>query len=57
MEGPGCLVGLSGTAQVRSDAGVVELRKASAVVVPAGAQVTVEADGGAVSFARCMAPR
>ena len=57
MDGPGCLVGLAGMAQVRSDAGVVELVKASAVVVPAGTQVTVAAAGGAVSFARCMAPR
>ncbi len=57
MDGPGCLVGLAGTAEVRSEAGVVELRKASAVVVPAGTEVTVRATQGAVSFARCMAPR
>ena len=57
MDGPGCLVGLEGTARIQSEAGDVELRKASAVVVPAGTQVVVEAEGGAVSFARCMAPR
>ena len=57
MDGPGCLVGLSGTAQIESGAGAVELRKASAVVVPAGTQVMVKAEGSAVSFARCMAPR
>ncbi len=57
MEGPGCLVGLSGTARIQSGAGEVELLRASAVVVPAGTQVTVEAVDGVVSFARCMAPR
>ena len=57
MDGPGCLVGLRGTARIRSAAGEVELKKASAVVVPAGTMVTVEAAEGAVSFARCMAPR
>lgn len=57
MDGPGCLVGLEGTARIVSDAGDVELLKASAVVVPAGATVRVEAPAGAVSFARCMAPR
>ena len=57
MEGPGCLVGLNGSASVRSAAGEVELLKASAVVVPAGAEVRVEANAGPVSFARCMAPR
>ena len=57
MDGPGCLVGLDGSATVRSTAGEVELRRASAVVVPAGTEVWVEATGGPVSFARCMAPR
>ncbi len=57
MDGPGCLVGLEGAAQVRSAAGEVELQKASAVVVPAGTEVRVAAVGGAVRFARCMAPR
>jgi mannose-6-phosphate isomerase len=57
MDGPGCLVGLSGSAVVRSNAEEVELRKASAVVVPAGSEVRVEALGAGVSFARCMAPR
>ena len=56
MQGPGCLVGLEGTARVQSGAGIVELRRASAVVVPAGSQVIVEALEGAASFARCMAP-
>lgn len=57
MDGSGCLVGLSGSAVVRSNAEEVELRKASAVVVPAGSEVRVEALGAGVSFARCMAPR
>ncbi len=57
MDGPGCLVGLNGSASVWSGAGEVELLRASAVVVPAGAEVRVEANLGSVSFARCMAPR
>ena len=57
MEGPGCLVGLNGSAKVRSTAGDVELLQASAVIVPAGAEVRVEMTAGPVSFARCMAPR
>ena len=57
MEGPGCLVGLNSSATVRSPGGEVELWKASAVVVPAGSAVRVEASAGPVRFARCMAPR
>ncbi len=56
MDGPGCLVGLNGTGRIRSSEGELELTKASAVIVPARTTVAVEADGGAVSFARCMAP-
>ncbi len=57
MDGPGCLVGLNGKAVVRSAAGEIDLFRASAVVVPAGTEVRVEAAAGPVSFARCMAPR
>ena len=57
MDGPGCLVGLNGTARIQASAGEVELRRASAVVVPAGTRVMVEAVAGGASFARCMAPR
>ena len=57
MDGPGCLVGLNGSAVVRSAAGEVDLHTASAVVVPAGTKVRVEASAGSARFARCMAPR
>lgn len=56
MVGPGCLVGIAGAGSVRSNAGEVVLDRASAVVVPAGTDVVVEATGP-MSFARCMAPR
>ncbi len=56
MVGAGCLVGLEGTAVLRSaGGGEVELGKGTAVVVPAGSEVVVEG-AGAVSFARCFAP-
>ncbi len=56
MVGAGCLVGLEGTAMLRSAGGnEVELQKGTAVVVPAGSEVVVAAEG-AVSFARCFAP-
>ncbi len=54
IDGAGCLVGLEGSAVVRSAEGEVELRKGAAVVVPAGEEVVVES-GTAVSFARCFA--
>jgi mannose-6-phosphate isomerase len=54
--GPGCLVGLSGSAVVVTADGRVELSQGKAVIVPVGGgNVTVETDSG-VSFARCMAP-
>jgi mannose-6-phosphate isomerase len=53
-DGPGCLVGLSGSAVVRCGEGEVELKTAQAVVMPVGA-FTVETDSG-VSFVRCVAP-
>ncbi len=56
MDGAGCLVGLEGVAVIRSAGGEVELRKGTAVVVPAGTEVKV-AGVGPVSFARCFAPR
>ncbi len=57
MTGAGCLMGLEGEALLRS-AGrhEVELRKGTAVIVPANSEVVVES-AGAVSFARCFAPR
>ncbi len=57
MPGPGCLVGLDGSADVLSDAdqGQVAMERGQAIVVPAGRTVTVKADRG-VSFARCIAP-
>jgi mannose-6-phosphate isomerase len=52
--GVGCLVGLSGTASVRSeDGGVVELVPGEAVICPIG---TVTVVGDAAGFVRCVAP-
>lgn len=57
VRGAGCLVGLEGAAVLRSAGGhAVELRKGTAVVIPAGSEVVVESEGP-VSFARCFAPR
>ncbi len=56
VEGPGCLVALSGSAIVRCGADNVELKTAQAVVLPAGSKdVTVQTADG-VSFVRCTAP-
>jgi mannose-6-phosphate isomerase len=55
FDGPGCLVGLSGSVMVRCGADEVALKAAQAVVVPAGnAPMTVSGEG--VSFVRCVAP-
>lgn len=54
MDGPGCLVGLTGSGVVRWGGVEVELKTAQAVVAPVG-DVTVETDSG-VSFMRCVAP-
>ncbi len=56
MPGAGCLVGLEGSCVVANGAGEVELRKGTAVVVPAGSEVVVKSEGR-VSCARCFAPR
>jgi mannose-6-phosphate isomerase len=55
FNGPGCLVGLSGSAAVISADGDVELTPGLAVVVPNDHEVTVEAGSG-ISFMRCVAP-
>jgi mannose-6-phosphate isomerase len=56
LSGPGCLVGLSGTAVVTAADGDLELSPGRAVVVPMGnGGMTVETDMG-VSFMRCVAP-
>jgi mannose-6-phosphate isomerase len=52
-DGPGCLVGLSGGASVKSEAGEVELVAGQAVVLPVGIG-TVRVEGG--SFVKCFAP-
>jgi mannose-6-phosphate isomerase len=55
FRGPGCLVGLSGSAVVTTADGDLELNPGRAVVVPIGnGGVTVEANSGA-SFMRCVA--
>lgn len=56
MDGPGCLVGLRGSALVKAGNGEVELNPGRAVVLPVGSgSVVVEASEGA-SFVRCLAP-
>ena len=55
MGGPGCLVGLRGSATVVFGSDRVEFAPGQAVIVPAGEEVTVTATAGA-SFARCFAP-
>jgi mannose-6-phosphate isomerase len=56
MDGAGCLVGLRGSALVKAEGSVVELKPGQAVVVPVGSgAVAVEAGSGA-SFVRCVAP-
>ena len=56
MPGAGCLVGLEGSCVVGNGAGEVELRKGTAVVVPAGSEVVVKS-AEKVGLARCFAPR
>ena len=56
MDGPGCLVGLSGSGLVKTGEDVVELTAGRAVVVPHPCgSVVVEAGSGA-AFMRCWAP-
>lgn len=56
MEGPGCLIGLNSSSQVKTGGSSVELTSGRAVVVPIGTgSITVEASAGA-SFVRCQAP-
>jgi mannose-6-phosphate isomerase len=56
FEGPGCLIGLAGSAVVATDDGDLELLPGRAVVLPlGGGGLTVETNVGA-SFMRCFAP-
>ncbi|WP_229668753.1 type I phosphomannose isomerase catalytic subunit [Edaphobacter acidisoli] len=56
MEGPGCLVSLSGTGTVKTAGSSVELVPGRAVVIPVGTgSILVEAATG-TSFVRCQAP-
>lgn len=56
FDGPGCLVGLSGSVLVKGVGSEVELTPGRAVVVPKGnGTVVVSANAGA-SFVRCLAP-
>jgi mannose-6-phosphate isomerase len=55
FDGPGCLVGLSGSGVVRFGADELELKMGQAVVVPGGSgPLTVRGDG--LRFMRCVAP-
>lgn len=56
FDGPGCLVGLSGRAVVKSSGSEVELSPGRAVVVPAGVGSVVVAANAGASFVRCLAP-
>jgi mannose-6-phosphate isomerase len=56
FDGPGCLVGLAGSAVVCAAGGEAVLNPGQAVVVPMGDDgVIVDTEGG-VSFVRCVAP-
>ena len=56
MDGPGCLVGLSGAAQTKTQSGPIELSPGRAIVIPTGTgDITVESTTGA-TFVRCQAP-
>jgi mannose-6-phosphate isomerase len=55
LDGPGCLVGLSGSGVVRFGGDELELKMGQAVVVPVGSGLlTVRGDG--LRFMRCVAP-
>jgi len=56
MDGPGCLVALSGSCVVRFDGDELELKTAQAVVVPQGTGAVRVVAETAVSFMRCVAP-
>ena len=56
FDGPGCLVGLSGTSVVKTSGGEVELTAGRAVVVPKGTGSVVVAAGAGAAFVRCQAP-
>ena len=55
FDGPGCLVGLSGSGVVRFGGEDLELKMGQAVVVPVGSgPLAVRGDG--LRFMRCVAP-
>jgi mannose-6-phosphate isomerase len=56
FNGPGCLVGLSGSTVVTTAGGHVELNPGQAVVVPMGNSGVTVQTGAAASFMRCVAP-
>jgi mannose-6-phosphate isomerase len=56
FDGPGCLVGLGGSAVVITVDGDVELIPGQAVVVPQGNVGVVVETGSGVAFVRCVAP-
>ncbi|MEO6806892.1 MAG: type I phosphomannose isomerase catalytic subunit [Edaphobacter sp.] len=56
FDGPGCVVGLTGSGVVCADGGEAVLRPGQAVIVPMGSErVVVDTEKG-VSFLRCVAP-
>jgi mannose-6-phosphate isomerase len=56
FDGPGCLVGLAGSAVVITADGGVELLPGRAVVVPQGSVGVIVESGAGASFVRCVAP-
>ncbi|MEI9977495.1 MAG: type I phosphomannose isomerase catalytic subunit [Edaphobacter sp.] len=55
FDGPGCLVGLAGSAVVCNEAGEASIGPGQAVIVPTGEGAIVDTETG-VSFVRCWAP-
>jgi len=56
FEGPGCLVGLAGSAVVCTGEGEAVLNPGQAVVVPTGGDAVIVDTELGVSFMRCVAP-
>jgi mannose-6-phosphate isomerase len=56
FDGPGCLVGVVGSAAVVTSDGDLELNPGHAVVVPKGSRSVAVKTGHGASFVRCVAP-
>jgi mannose-6-phosphate isomerase len=56
FDGPGCLVGLAGSAVIVTVDGDIELLPGRAVAVPQGSVGVIVESGTGASFVRCVAP-